>query len=74
MPSAPTLRGEYRTDPDARAAYAEAAGIYRIMPAAVAVPLDTRDLQTLVRWAAESGTPLVARGAGSALGGGNDFS
>lgn len=65
------MQGQFRTDERARAAYAEGAGIYRIVPAAVAVPADVADLQRLVRWAASSGTSLVARGAGSAMGGGN---
>jgi FAD/FMN-containing dehydrogenase len=65
------LRGTFRTDLRARAAYAEAAGIYRILPAAVFLPADRDDLLTLVRWAADSGTSLVPRGAGSAMGGGN---
>src|SRR5918992_6223153 len=67
----PAFRGAFRTDPRARAAYAEAAGIYRILPAAVCLPADREDLVSLVRWAGETGTPLVARGAGSAMGGGN---
>ena len=71
MPKGPRLQGQFRTDDRARAAYAEGAGIYRIVPAAVAVPASVADLQRLVRWAAASGTPLVARGAGSAMGGGN---
>jgi len=71
MHKAPPLRGAFRTDDRARACYAEGAGIYRIVPAAVAVPADVADLRTLVRWAADDGTPLVARGAGSAMGGGN---
>jgi len=71
MLKAPLLRGAFRVDARARAAYAEGAGIYRIVPAAVAVPVDLGDLRALVRWAASGGTPLVARGAGSAMGGGN---
>lgn len=71
MTMGPRLQGQFRTDDRARAAYAEGAGIYRIVPMAVAVPADVADLQRLVRWAAGSGTPLVARGAGSAMGGGN---
>jgi FAD/FMN-containing dehydrogenase len=71
MLKGPRLMGQYRTDDRARAAYAEGAGIYRIVPAAVAVPADVADLQRLVRWAQATGTPLVARGAGSAMGGGN---
>jgi FAD/FMN-containing dehydrogenase len=67
----PGFRGVFRSDPRARAAYAEAAGIYRIIPSAVCLPADTADVALLVRWAAESRTPLVPRGAGSAMGGGN---
>jgi hypothetical protein len=36
----PGFRGTYRVDDDARGVYSEAAGIVRIMPRAVAVPLD----------------------------------
>lgn len=71
MPSEPPVRGPFRTDERARAAYAEAAGIYRILPRAVSLPVDLDDLVALVRWAAEQRIPLVPRGAGSAMGGGN---
>ena len=67
----PALRGIYRTDSRARAAYAEGAGIYRIVPQAVCVPSDVSDLQRLIRWAAQHHASLVPRGAGSAMGGGN---
>ncbi|HEX2218281.1 MAG TPA: FAD-binding oxidoreductase [Gemmatimonadales bacterium] len=67
----PAVRGAFRTDERARAAYAEGAGIYRILPTAVCLPADRQDLVTLVRWAAEHRVPLVPRGAGSAMGGGN---
>jgi FAD/FMN-containing dehydrogenase len=59
------------TDSRIRSAYAEGAGIYRIVPDAVAIPRDIAELQALVQWAAESRTPLVARGAGSGMPGGN---
>ena len=71
MQTVPGFRGAWRTDVAARAAYAEGAGIYRILPAAVAVPSDTDDLITLVRWAGTAGTSLVPRGAGSGMAGGN---
>jgi FAD/FMN-containing dehydrogenase len=71
MLPAPEIRGVYRTDERARAAYAEAAGIYRILPRAVSLPADVPDLQRLVRWAADHAVPLIPRGAGSAMGGGN---
>src|SRR5215510_11356621 len=59
------------TDPRVRAAYAEGGGIYRIIPAAVAIPEDAADVQELVRQAERDGTPLVPRGAGSGMPGGN---
>jgi FAD/FMN-containing dehydrogenase len=52
-----------------RAAYAEGAGIYRIVPQAVAIPNDIEELQALVRSAA--GGALIPRGAGSGMAGGN---
>jgi FAD/FMN-containing dehydrogenase len=67
----PAVRGVYRTDARARAAYAEGAGIYRILPQAICQPADIEDLKTLISWAAEHRIPLVPRGAGSAMGGGN---
>jgi FAD/FMN-containing dehydrogenase len=65
------FRGPFRTDVPARALYAEGAGIFRIIPAAVAVPADRDDLVALVRWAGETATALVPRGAGSGMPGGN---
>ena len=67
----PAIRGVFRTDQRARAAYAEGAGIYRILPAAVCLPADRQDLVSLVGWASAHRVPLVPRGAGSAMGGGN---
>ena len=67
----PRIRGVFRTDDRARAAYAEAAGIYRIVPTAVCLPSDLEDLKRLVCWAADQRTALIPRGAGSAMGGGN---
>ncbi len=62
--------GLFRTDADALAVYSEAAGIARLMPRAVAVPATVSDVQSLVRWAQTSGTPLIPRGSGSSMGGG----
>jgi FAD/FMN-containing dehydrogenase len=67
----PDLRGLYRTDWRARAAYAEAAGIYRIIPHAVSLPADVDDLRRLVCWAADHRVALIPRGAGSAMSGSN---
>ena len=71
MRSPPGFRGPFRTDATARALYSEGAGIFRIVPAAVAVPRDLDDLAALVRWARESATSLIPRGAGSGMAGGN---
>jgi len=59
------------TDPRIRAAYAEGAGIYRIVPAGVAIPEDVGDVVALLAWATETRTPLTPRGAGSGMPGGN---
>src|SRR2546425_1918399 len=59
------------TDARVRAAYAEGAGIYRILPAAVAIPESQDDVVALVRQAAESHVALIPRGAGSGMPGGN---
>ncbi|HEV7364336.1 MAG TPA: FAD-binding oxidoreductase [Gemmatimonadales bacterium] len=71
MLPAPAIRGIYRTDQRARAAYSEGAGIYRILPRAVCLPADVEDLKVAIGWAADQRVPLVPRGAGSAMGGGN---
>lgn len=67
----PPIRGLFRTDARARAAYAEGAGIYRILPAAVCVPADREDVASVIHWAGTHHVHLVPRGAGSAMGGGN---
>jgi len=67
----PAFSGLWRDDDRARAAYSEGAGIYRIVPRAVAVPSTTRAVVELVRWAADANIPLVPRGAGSGMPGGN---
>jgi len=64
------FRGVFRDDDSARAVYAEGAGIARTIPAAVAVPADADDVCALVRWAAATRTPLIARGSGSGMAGG----
>lgn len=71
LPPLPDFNGVGRTDFRACAAYSEAAGIYRILPAGVAVPSTTTALRELVLWAAHRRVPLVPRGAGSGMAGGN---
>lgn len=50
-----------------RAAYSESAGIYRIVPAGVAIPASVAELQGLIGWARETGATIIARGAGSGI-------
>ena len=57
----PPIRGLFRTDLRARAAYAEGAGIFRILPAAVCVPRDREDLASLAHWASAHRVALVPR-------------
>ncbi|HEU5173558.1 MAG TPA: FAD-binding oxidoreductase, partial [Gemmatimonadaceae bacterium] len=71
IPGAPDdYRGAFRTDADALAAYAEAAGIERRIPRAVARPDDASSVQRLVEWAGLHRLPLVPRGSGSSMAGG----
>lgn len=65
------FRGIFRTDLPARAAYSEGAGPYRIVPAAVAIPVDCEDVQHLVAAANNEGWSLIPRGAGSGIPGHN---
>lgn len=66
----PGFRGTFREDGLARAVYSEAAGIGRVIPTAVAVPIDAEDVIMLVKWAASTGTSLIPRGSGSSMSGG----
>ena len=59
------------SDARVRAAYAEGAGIYRIVPEAVAIPTGVDDLVALARQATATKTALIPRGAGSGMAGGN---
>ena len=65
--SPPGFRGRFRVDAPARAVYSEAAGIGRIIPRAIAVPVDADDVIALVRWAAAEHVPLIPRGSGSCM-------
>lgn len=69
--SPPHFRGPFLRTDEERARFAGSSGILHSTPAAVAVPLDAADVEALVRWAAATGTPLVARGAGTGMPGGN---
>ena len=61
------FRGIFRDDVAAREVYSESAGIARIVPGAVAVPVDADDVVALVQWSHRAGVPLTARGSGSSM-------
>lgn len=63
------FRGEIHCDLLSRSLYASDGSLHQITPFGVACPRDREDVQTLVRYAAEESIPLVARGAGSSVGG-----
>jgi FAD/FMN-containing dehydrogenase len=71
METPPGFRGRFLSADEARAPYALASGILSRTPRAVAVPQDADDVAALVRWAATAGVPLVPRGAGTGMPGGN---
>src|SRR5260370_925173 len=58
------------TDPRIRAAYAEGAGIYRLVPSAVAIPSDVADVVELIHPARGCRTPGTPGGAGRGRPGG----
>lgn len=60
-----------RTDSATRARYSEGAGIYRIVPAAVARPRDAAELARVLAWASERDLAVIPRGAGTGMAGGN---
>jgi FAD/FMN-containing dehydrogenase len=59
------------TDPRLLAAYSEGAGIYRIVPRAVATPTNSSEIADVLRQAADQHVPVIPRGAGSGMAGGN---
>lgn len=63
------FRGELACDHIATSLYASDGSLHQITPLAVACPKDREDLATLVTYAAEQHLPLVARGAGTSVGG-----
>ena len=63
------FRGELRCDALTTSLYATDGSLHQITPLAVACPRDREDLLTLVKYAAEERIPLVARGAGTSVGG-----
>lgn len=71
MTRSPIFRGRFITRGPELAEFGRSSGVLRMTPTAVAIPADAADLATLVRWSEECGVPLVPRGAGTGMPGGN---
>ena len=63
------VAGAVRFDEYAQVLYATDGSIYQAQPAGAVEPNDTDDVRAAVRIAAEHEVPIIARGAGSSLGG-----
>src|SRR5713101_1560961 len=63
------LQGEVRFDPTSRKLYSTDASIYQIEPLGVVIPRSIEDIVATVQIAAETQTPLTARGGGTSLSG-----
>jgi FAD/FMN-containing dehydrogenase len=63
------LAGEIRCDPLTVQMYASDASLYQIAPLGVAYPQNRDDVLLLSKYSADTGVPLIARGAGSGLAG-----
>jgi FAD/FMN-containing dehydrogenase len=63
------VSGEVLCDAASRALYATDASLMEVWPIAVVRPRTAEDVAATVRWAAERGIPVHARGAGSSLAG-----
>jgi FAD/FMN-containing dehydrogenase/Fe-S oxidoreductase len=64
-----TFRGRLAFDATTRGIYSTDASPFQVTPLGVAIPLDTQDLSTLVRYCFEHAIPLIPRGAGTGLAG-----
>lgn len=63
------LKGELLTDDLIKKLYATDASVYRILPAAVAIPRDKDDLKELICFANKNNVSLIPRTAGTSLAG-----
>lgn len=59
--------GDVDASEQTRHLYATDASIYQVEPAGVVAPATRQDVRTVVRFARDNGTSVVARGAGSSL-------
>ena len=63
------ISGECMADIFTRVVYSTDASIYQIIPQCVVAPKNTDDIVAVIKYVGENNIPLVARGAGSGLGG-----
>jgi anaerobic glycerol-3-phosphate dehydrogenase C subunit len=63
------IKGECFPDIFTRVAFSTDASIYQIVPICIVVPKSTEDIAAVVQYAYQNDIPVVARGAGSGLGG-----
>jgi FAD/FMN-containing dehydrogenase/Fe-S oxidoreductase len=63
------FEGEFYTDETTRRLYATDASAYREVPVAVAVPMNERDIERLIRFANENRTSIIPRTGGTSLAG-----
>ncbi len=63
------VRGEVRFDAFSRVLYSTDASLYQVIPVGVVVPRDEEDVARTLVIAAETRTPVVARGGGTSLAG-----
>jgi len=66
---ADVVRGDVFADIVHRVAYSTDASIYRIVPQCIVAPRDAADVVSVVRYAADRGIAVAARGAGSGVAG-----
>lgn len=66
---AATLRGDVRFGAAERTVYSHDASNYRHLPLGVVKPADLDDVRTALALCRQYGTPVVARGAGTSIGG-----
>ncbi|MCX5633635.1 MAG: FAD-binding and (Fe-S)-binding domain-containing protein [Phycisphaerae bacterium] len=63
------IKGECFADIFTRVAFSTDASIYQIIPICIIAPKDMEDIAAVIKYAGLNGIPVVARGAGSGLGG-----
>src|SRR3954470_14247478 len=63
------LAGEIRCDALTVSMYASDGSLYQIAPLGVVYPRNVGDVETVVKYCAESNIPVIARGSGSGVAG-----